>query len=100
MAAAVRGDSVAQSSSALADNVITPLLIKAGMEMRSAVVFFSLIGGLAAFGAIGLIVGRWLSPCSWRSCASIAVTSSCSPTPGVNARAVLNRTRRIRCRTR
>ncbi len=41
----------------LVDNVIKPLLIKAGMEMRSAVVFFSLIGGLAAFGAIGLIVG-------------------------------------------
>ena len=44
-------------SSALVDNVVKPLLIKAGMEMRSAVVFFSLIGGLAAFGAIGLIVG-------------------------------------------
>ena len=41
----------------LVDNVIKPLLIKAGMEMQSAVVFFSLIGGLAAFGAIGLIVG-------------------------------------------
>jgi predicted PurR-regulated permease PerM len=41
----------------LVDNVIKPLLINAGMEMRSAVVFFSLIGGLAAFGAIGLIVG-------------------------------------------
>jgi predicted PurR-regulated permease PerM len=41
----------------LVDNVIKPFLIKAGMEMRSAVVFFSLIGGLAAFGAIGLIVG-------------------------------------------
>ena len=32
------------------------------MEMRSAVVFFSLIGGLAAFGAIGLIVGPLVSP--------------------------------------
>jgi predicted PurR-regulated permease PerM len=41
----------------LVDNVIKPLLIKGGMEMRSAVVFFSLIGGLAAFGAIGLVVG-------------------------------------------
>jgi hypothetical protein len=29
----------------LVDNVIKPLLIKAGMEMRSAVVFFALIGG-------------------------------------------------------
>lgn len=41
----------------LVDNVIKPLLIKAGMEMRSAVVFFSLIGGLGAFGAIGLVIG-------------------------------------------
>lgn len=41
----------------LADNVVKPVLIKIGMEMRSAVVFFSLIGGLAAFGAIGLIMG-------------------------------------------
>jgi predicted PurR-regulated permease PerM len=41
----------------LVDNVIKPLLIKAGMEMRSAVVFFALIGGLRAFGAIGLVIG-------------------------------------------
>lgn len=41
----------------LVDNVTKPLLIKAGMEMRSAVVFFSLIGGLTAFGALGLILG-------------------------------------------
>jgi predicted PurR-regulated permease PerM len=41
----------------LADNVVKPLLIRAGMELRSAVVFFSLIGGLAAFGAIGLVIG-------------------------------------------
>jgi len=41
----------------LVDNVIKPLLIKAGMEMRSAVVFFSLVGGLGAFGVIGLVIG-------------------------------------------
>jgi len=41
----------------LVDNVIKPLLIKAGMEMRSALVFFALIGGLGAFGAIGLVIG-------------------------------------------
>jgi predicted PurR-regulated permease PerM len=41
----------------LVDNVIKPLLIKAGMEMRSVVVFFALIGGLGAFGAIGLVIG-------------------------------------------
>ncbi len=41
----------------LADNVIAPLLIKAGMEVRTAVVFFALLGGLGAFGAIGLVIG-------------------------------------------
>lgn len=41
----------------LVDNVIKPLLIKRGMEIHAGVVFFSLVGGLAAFGAIGLLVG-------------------------------------------
>jgi predicted PurR-regulated permease PerM len=41
----------------LVDNVLKPLLVKAGMEMRMGVVFFSLIGGLGAFGAIGLVIG-------------------------------------------
>jgi predicted PurR-regulated permease PerM len=41
----------------LVDNVIKPLLINRGMELHGAVVFFSLIGGLAAFGAIGLFLG-------------------------------------------
>lgn len=42
---------------ALADNVIKPLVIKGGMSMPGAVVFFSLIGGLGAFGPIGLMLG-------------------------------------------
>jgi predicted PurR-regulated permease PerM len=41
----------------LVDNVVKPLLIKGGMEMNGAVVFFSLIGGLSAFGTIGLLIG-------------------------------------------
>ncbi|MGA9526100.1 MAG: AI-2E family transporter [Myxococcaceae bacterium] len=41
----------------LSDNVVKPLLIKGGVEMSGAVVFFSLLGGLAAFGAIGLLLG-------------------------------------------
>ena len=41
----------------LVDNVIKPLLIRRGMEVHGAVVFFALIGGLAAFGGIGLLVG-------------------------------------------
>jgi predicted PurR-regulated permease PerM len=42
---------------ALADNVIKPLVIKGGMSMPGAVVFFALIGGLGAFGPIGLLLG-------------------------------------------
>ena len=41
----------------LVDNVVKPLLIKRGMELHAAVVFFALVGGLAAFGPIGLLVG-------------------------------------------
>jgi predicted PurR-regulated permease PerM len=41
----------------LIDNVIKPLLVKGGMELHGGVVFFALIGGLAAFGAIGLVIG-------------------------------------------
>lgn len=41
----------------LVDNVIKPLLIKRGMEIHGAVVFFALFGGLATFGGIGLLVG-------------------------------------------
>jgi len=41
----------------LIDNLVKPLLIKAGMQMNGAVVFFALIGGLGAFGAVGLLLG-------------------------------------------
>lgn len=41
----------------LIDNLIKPLLIKTGLQMHGAVVFFALIGGLAAFGGVGLLLG-------------------------------------------
>ncbi len=41
----------------LSDNVVKPLLIRGGVEMSGAVVFFALLGGLAAFGAVGLLLG-------------------------------------------
>ncbi len=41
----------------LVDNVIKPYLIKGDVEMDGAIVFFALLGGLAAFGAVGLLVG-------------------------------------------
>jgi predicted PurR-regulated permease PerM len=41
----------------LVDNVAKPFLIKGDVEMHGAVVFFSLIGGIAAFGMVGLLIG-------------------------------------------
>lgn len=41
----------------MVDNVVKPLLVKRGMDMHGGIVFFSLIGGLAAFGTVGLIAG-------------------------------------------
>jgi predicted PurR-regulated permease PerM len=41
----------------LIDNVVKPFLIKGEVEMGGAVVFFALIGGLAAFGMVGLVIG-------------------------------------------
>ncbi len=41
----------------LIDNVVKPYLIKGELEMGGAVVFFALIGGIGAFGMVGLLVG-------------------------------------------
>lgn len=41
----------------LVDNVVKPWLIKGDVEMAGAVVFFALIGGIGAFGMIGLLIG-------------------------------------------
>lgn len=41
----------------LVDNVVKPMLLKGGMRMPGAVVFFALLGGIAAFGLIGLLLG-------------------------------------------
>ena len=41
----------------LIDNVVKPYLIRSGLEMHGAIVFFSLLGGLSYFGAAGLIAG-------------------------------------------
>lgn len=42
---------------ALVDNLVKPLLMKNQIDMPGAVVFFALIGGLGAFGAVGLLIG-------------------------------------------
>jgi predicted PurR-regulated permease PerM len=41
----------------VSDNVVKPLLMRNRMEVHGAVIFFSLIGGLAAFGMAGLVAG-------------------------------------------
>lgn len=41
----------------LLDNVVKPLVIKGGIEMHGAIVFFSLLGGFAVFGLVGLVLG-------------------------------------------
>ena len=41
----------------LVDNIVKPYLIKAGMQMRGGVVFFALLGGIGAFGLLGLLIG-------------------------------------------
>jgi predicted PurR-regulated permease PerM len=41
----------------LSDNVARPYLLKGGMELHGGLVFFALLGGLSAFGGIGLLIG-------------------------------------------
>jgi predicted PurR-regulated permease PerM len=41
----------------LVDNFVRPLLMRGGTRLHGALVFFSLIGGMGAFGAIGLVLG-------------------------------------------
>jgi predicted PurR-regulated permease PerM len=39
------------------DNLVKPLLMKGRMEVHGALIFFALVGGLAAFGPVGLVAG-------------------------------------------
>ena len=41
----------------LVDNIVKPLLVKRGLSMHGGIVFFARLGGLAAFGSVGLIAG-------------------------------------------
>jgi len=41
----------------LVDNLAKPMLIRSGVKMSGALVFFALVGGLATFGTAGLLVG-------------------------------------------
>jgi predicted PurR-regulated permease PerM len=39
------------------DNVARPFLLKGGLSLHGGLVFFALLGGLAVFGAVGLVIG-------------------------------------------
>jgi predicted PurR-regulated permease PerM len=39
------------------DNFVKPFFIRGGVQLHGAVVFFALLGGLAAFGPVGIIAG-------------------------------------------
>jgi len=39
------------------DNFVKPIFIRGDVELHGAVVFFALLGGLAAFGPVGIIAG-------------------------------------------
>jgi predicted PurR-regulated permease PerM len=41
----------------LVDNLLKPLLMKGGMRLHGAIVFFALVGGVIWFGPVGLIAG-------------------------------------------
>lgn len=41
----------------LTDNVAKPFLMRSDVELHGAVVFFALLGGMAAFGPVGLLAG-------------------------------------------
>lgn len=41
----------------LVDNIVKPILVKRGVELNGALVFFAILSGIAAFGATGLLLG-------------------------------------------
>lgn len=41
----------------LVDNVVKPLLIKSDVDLDGGLIFFALLGGLAAFGPVGVLIG-------------------------------------------
>lgn len=41
----------------MVDNLLKPMLMKAGMRMHGAAVFLSLVGGVLTFGGVGLVAG-------------------------------------------
>lgn len=48
------------------DNVLRPLLISRGASLSFAVVFVGVIGGIIAFGLVGIFIGPTVLALSWR----------------------------------
>lgn len=48
------------------DNVIRPVLIRMGADLPMILILTGVIGGLIAFGMIGLFIGPVLLAVSWR----------------------------------
>ena len=63
------GFSISPSSSGVVgtlDNVIRPMLIRMGADLPLILILSGVIGGLIAFGMIGLFIGPVLLAVSWR----------------------------------
>lgn len=41
----------------LVDNLVKPILVKRDVHMHGGIIFFALLGGLTAFGTVGLLLG-------------------------------------------
>jgi predicted PurR-regulated permease PerM len=41
----------------MADNIIRPLVLSGRVKLNPLIIFFSLLGGVQAFGIVGLFVG-------------------------------------------
>jgi len=50
----------------MADNILRPLLLSGKTSISGFIVFFGLLGGAAAFGFIGLVIGPLVLVITWR----------------------------------
>jgi len=54
----------------LLDNVLRPLLIKQGVDLPLLLILAGVIGGLLAFGVVGIFIGPIVLAVSWTLCAA------------------------------
>ena len=67
----------------LVDNVLRPLLLSGRTSMNGLVIFFGLLGGAAAFGFIGLLIGPIILVTTARLLGALRRPEDESPLPGV-----------------